>query len=184
MLAQSELATWNQAVALSNEFLGSRQRHALPAGTISIDDEGMVFTHGDGSNKIVIECTSFGDVLVGCNMMAQERSWGFVVGRTKPGKNRLTDNSFFRDRNGDFLSNITVAQIILHELTHTYYKTGIDHPWNAIRYYAEACFLFRYRKHSMEKLPYQTSGEFYAFINNLRKTHPERFSVVTPKPSS
>ena len=31
-------------------------------------------------------------------------------------------------------------------------------------YYAEAIFLLRYRNHSMERLPYQTSAEFEDFI--------------------
>ena len=173
--AQTELATWSQAVDLCNLFLKSDQRHTLPAGSITLDQQGMVYSYQGGAIRMTVKCTSFGDILVYCKMAAQERSWGFVVGRTKPRVNRLTDNSLFRYPNGAFTSNIEVAGTILHELTHIYTKSCLSNPWEVIKYYTEACFLFRYRTHSMEKLPYRTSAEFYTYIETTRKAHPDWF---------
>ena len=183
-LAQSELATWSQAVYLCNEFLKSDQRHTLPAGSIAMDERGMVYSYPGGTIKMAIKCTTFGDLVVRFKFVAQERSWGFVVGRTKPGVNRVTDNSLFRRPNGDFVPNIEVAGLILHELTHIYSGSGLSNPWDVFRYYAEACLLFRYRNHSMEKLPFKTSAEFYSYIEAIRKAHPEWFdqTPLTPPP--
>ncbi len=183
-LAQGELATWNQAVFVCNEFLKSAQRHTLPAGSFALDEQGMVYSYPGGSIRLTIKCTTFGDVLVHWNMVAQERSWGFVVGRTRPGASRLTDNSLFRQPNGAFQSNIDVAGTILHETTHIYTKDSLDNPWDVIRYYAEACFLFRYRTHSMERQPFRTTAEFSAFIAATRQAHPEWFSPTPPNPPS
>ncbi len=185
-LAKAELATWSQAIALCNEFLKSDPRQTLPPGAIAFERDSMVFNHEGGSIALAVKCTTFGDILVLSHMAAQERPWGFVVGSTKPHGGRLTDNSLFRYRNGAFVSDIGVADVILHELTHIYCKSSLDNPWEVIRYYAEACFLLRYRNHSMERLPFRTTAEFYAYIAAIRKAHPEWFSPMPaqPKPSA
>ena len=173
--AKSEWETWKSSVDLANLFLKSECRKTLPEGVITFDDEGMIFANTVTREPVRVRCTTFGDLLVKCNMIAQERCWGFVVGKVGEGNDRLTDNSLFRSPKGMPLANIEIAATILHELTHLHLKMGIDNPVNFIRYYSEAIFLFRYRTHSMERLPYNTTREFYAFIEGLRKAHPDQF---------
>ena len=183
--AKAELETWMSAVELANLFLKSEYRKTLPTGVIIMDAEGMLFTCATGGEPVRVSCTTFGDLLVKCNMIAQERSWGFVVGRIKPGSDRLTANSFFRYRDGRPQGNIEVAATILHELTHLHLKMGIDDPVNLVKYYSEAIFLLRYRSHSMERLPFNTTNEFYAFVGALKKDHPDQFFAppqVKPNP--
>lgn len=172
------LHMWSSAVELANLFLASEFRQTLPPGKISLDADGMRFTSASATMPIRVRCTTFGDLLVKFNFPAQERSWGFIVGRTPGGADRLTSNSLFRHRSGEALGNIAMADIILHELTHMHLKSGLDDPLLFIRYYAEAILLWRYRDHSMERMPFKTTSEYYAFIKAMEKNNPDRFSTA------
>ena len=116
-----------------------------------------------------VRSSDWGDMLVWFDFTAQERSDGFVVGNVKHARNRLIDNSFFKYPNGQDLSNAGMAEMTLHEITHTYYHCGTVSFTTGMRYYLEAIFLFHYRNHSMEKLPFQTSREFEEFIYGLAR---------------
>lgn len=169
----ADLKKWNDAVLLCNEFLASPARKTLPGGRVDFGGEGMVFVSGGVRLPIRIRCTTFGDLLIPFKMSAQERSDGFVVGLIPPKESRILDNSFFKYDNGRPASSANMASVILHELTHSYYRLGTVGFFQTISYYAEAIFLLRYRKHSQELLPYQTSDEFRVFI----ATQPKRKSV-------
>ncbi len=67
------------------------------------------------------------------------------------------------------MGNAEIASLTLHELTHTYYRCGTVSFEKGVMYYLEAVFLFRYRNHSMERLPFQTSAEFMEFLNSLAR---------------
>ena len=116
-----------------------------------------------------VRCSDWGDALVWFGFIAQERSDGFVVGDVKHGHNRLIDNSFFKEPDGRDLSNAGMAEMTLHEITHTYYHCGTVSFTKGVRYYLEATFLFRYQNHSMERLPMQTSREFEEFLYSLAR---------------
>lgn len=166
----NDLARWRDAVDWCNAFLESPERQTLPKGRITLSEEGMIFTTTDRQQPIRIRCTFWGDFLIPCKMAAQERSDGFVVGLVKPGESRLLDNSFFKYASGRTASSASMASLILHELTHSYLRLGtVDFP-RSISYYAEVVFLWRYRNHSQERLPYRTSAEFEAFFKRSTST--------------
>lgn len=158
------LASLAQAVAIANEFLKSDFRKTLPAGRLTLSDTGIVFKTKDRDLPLDIRCCPAGDILIPFHMVAQERASGFVVGLVKPRQHRVIDNSLFLQTNGERLPDYAIAELILHELTHCYYRLGTVSLARGIRYYAEAIFLFRYRNHSMERLPFRTSSEFEAFV--------------------
>ena len=158
------LTRWNEAVLICNAFLHSTYRKTLPEGEIVLDGNGMTFVTATGRVPIHIRCCSAGDLLIPFNMVAQERSNGFVVGKVRPKKNRELDNSLFRNLDDRPLKSHRISELVLHELTHTYFKQGTVSFFKTIAYYAESIFLFRYRSHSMEKKAFQTSKEFRAFI--------------------
>lgn len=164
------LQRWNEAVLLCNMFLESPERKTLPPGHVNFGAEGMEFVTDSVHLPIRVRCTSWSDVLIPFKMIAQERSDGFVVGLVQPKQSRLLDNSFFKQRNGKLLANAGMAQLILHELTHSYFRLGTVSFGRGISYYAESIFLFRYKNHSKERLPNQTSTEFGKFISRLRKS--------------
>jgi len=161
--AEQLIETWREAVTLANEFLLSEFNTTLPRGTLLLSEAGMTFVVNGESTPFVVRCNSSGDILLPFKMNAQERSSGFVVGTVPPKKSRVIDNSFFKDLSGRAMSAYQVASLLMHELSHVHHKLGTVSPWKSFAYYAEAIFLFRYRNHSMERLPYSTSAEFYAF---------------------
>ena len=159
----ASLERWREAVRLCNAFLQSPHRVTLPGGALRLKDDAMEFVTGDTVLPVRIKCTTWGDWVVRTSMAAQERSDGFVVGLVRPRRSRLLDNSFFKDGNGRPRSSDFMAELILHELTHSYYRCGTVSFPKTMGYYAEAIFLFRYRRHSMERLPYKTTEEFRTF---------------------
>lgn len=179
--AREALDALTSGVWLANAFLDSEFRHTLPAGRIDITEECLIYRSGSLEIPIHIRCTTFGDVLVAWDMAAQERSWGFIVGKVAGHGNRAYHNSLFYFPNGVFAGNVTVAGIILHELTHIYLGQGLDSMENSLRYYGEAVFLFRYRSHSMERAAYRTTDEYWSYITEMRRLHPQDFSSGTPK---
>ncbi len=167
---EQAVARWQEAVVICNDFLESDFRKTLPKGEIVWTDRGMSFVSGEKTVPIVIRCCAAGDLLIPFKMAAQERSDGFVVGSLPPHRNRELDNSFFKHSSTQARPSYRLAELILHELTHTYFHQGTVSLPKTIAYYAEAIFLFRYRTHSMEILPYRTSHEVSAFV----KDHFER----------
>ena len=159
-----DLKRWREAVWLCNAFLNSTNRQTLPKGEIRLQDDGMVFVTTNKEQPVNIRCTTWGDMLVWFDFTAQERSDGFVVGCVQPKHERLFDNSFLKQENGQPAPNFAMAELALHEITHTYYRCGTVSFGNGFMYYLEAIFLFRYKNHSMEKLPFQTLHEFEQFI--------------------
>lgn len=158
------LKRWNEAVRICNEFLDSGHRKTLPEGKILLAEDGMTFVSNGVRHPIHVRCCAAGDLLIPFKMIAQERSDGFVVGFLAPRSDREIDNSFFKHLSGSTQKNHEMAGLILHELTHSFLKTGTVSVSKTVRYYAESVFLFRYRKHSMEALPFATSAEFRAFV--------------------
>jgi hypothetical protein len=163
---EAALVCLREAVAIANEFLASDFRKTLPAGELVLSDDGLVFVSQGRRIPVDIRCTSWGDILIPFKMAAQERSTGFVVGSITPHEHREIDNSLFRRRSGKPQRDFEIAQLILHELTHSYYRLGTVSFTKTVAYYAEAIFLLRYRTHSMERLPFQTSREFGAFARD------------------
>ena len=150
--------------SIANDFLHSDFRKTLPNGTLFLGDDGIVFSTSGDVVPLKIKCSFAGDILIPFGMAAQERSWGFVVGTVPPGESRVLDNSLFTGPSGRLLENFEIAGMLLHELSHTYFRTGTVSFWNGLRYYGESIFLLRYRNHSMERLPFRTSSEFEAFV--------------------
>jgi hypothetical protein len=161
----SALQRWQEAIGLCNAFLSSSYRSTLPQGELQLTDDGMVYVTGHTLFPIRVRCTRWGDLVVRTSYTAQERSDGFVVGLRDPRRDRLLDNSFFKNEKGRPVSSSDIAALILHELTHSYCRVGTVSFTKAVRYYAEAVFLFRYRSHSMERLPNETTAEFWKFYN-------------------
>ena len=120
----ASLERWREAVRLCNAFLQSPHRVTLPGGALRLKDDAMEFVTGDTVLPVRIKCTTWGDWVVRTSMAAQERSDGFVVGLVRPRRSRLLDNSFFKDGNGRPRSSDFMAELILHELTHSYYRCG------------------------------------------------------------
>ncbi len=158
------LSRWREAVQLSNAFLASPYRKTLPAGELRLSDDGMEFVVGTNALPVRVRCTTWGDIVVASEFVAQERADGFVVGLAPPKRDRLFDNTFFKSRAGRPLTAGGMAAMILHEITHSYYRCGTVSFTKGVSYYAEAAFMFHYRKHSMERLPFQTSDEFTRFL--------------------
>jgi hypothetical protein len=162
------LTRLNDAVLMCNMFLHSTHRKTLPEGEIVLDGDGMTFITATERLPIHIRCSSSGDLVIAFGFTAQERSDGFVVGKLPPKKNRELDNSLFNQPSGNVKKYYQISELILHELTHTYFKQGTVSFAKTIAYYAESIFLFRYRSHSMEKLAFQTTREFLAFAKALK----------------
>jgi hypothetical protein len=114
-------------------------------------------------------------------MVAQERSDGFVVGSVAPHRHREIDNTLFKSISGQSQPNQMIADLILHELTHIYFKHGTVSLPKTVLYYGEAIFLFRYHDHSMERVPFRTSDEFWAFSKARFGTV---YRFVTPPPEA
>ena len=161
---EESLRRWQEAVSICNGFLHSSFRKTLPSGEIRFTDDGMEFVSPPSVQPCRVRCTTWGDLLVHFGYSAQERSDGFVVGRVGPIRDRRFGNSFFLNSDGTPLSNVAIAGMILHELTHSYYHVGMVAFGVGFRYYAESILLLRYRHHSMERLPFETSGEFESFV--------------------
>lgn len=100
---------------------------------------------------------------------AQERSDGFVVGRTLPRRDPLIDNSFFRHTNGQLESPQRMAALLLHELTHSVFRDGTVGLLPGLAYYAEAAVTWRYRTLTGERRAYATSEEFHHFTTSRGK---------------
>ncbi len=163
--------TWTSAVEYCNEFLTSPFRHALPAGRVVLDDSsGMRFEGTDHTWPLEVRSTSWGDLVLWSGFQAQEREYGFTVGECPPERDRVADNSLFRDAHGYAMEADVVAGVILHEATHVVSGEGALGFWKSASYYCEAVFLFRYGPtHSDERLAYGTGEEYDAFIRSVAR---------------
>ena len=180
----AELKRWREAVAICNLFLDSPNRKTLPKGRVRLTEDGMEFVANGVVQPARVRCSDWGDVLVWFDFTAQERSDGFVVGNVKHGRNRLIDNSFFKLPDGRDLSNAGMAELALHEMTHTYYHCGTVSFTKGVMYYLEATFLFRYQNHSMERLPMQTSREFEEFLYSMARAAQKSNAPKTNAPAN
>lgn len=166
------VATWTGAVARCNEFLASPYRHALPEGRVVLDDaRGMRFESDGRAWPLEVRSTSWGDLVLGFGFQAQERTYGFTVGECPPERDRVADNSLFRDSRGRVMDADLVADLLLHETTHVVSGEGALGFWKSFTYYCEAFFLFRYGPtHSDERRAYGTGEEYHAFIQSVGRT--------------
>lgn len=159
------LELWGEALELANRFLASGYRETLDAGHFELTDDGMLYLTADASYPLSVRVTTWGNLCLSTGFEAQERSWGFVVGERGAGS-ALIANSLFRvpdsARDSEFLwrGPGSLAELILHETTHTVFAVGTVSFWKGFTYYLEAIFLFRYSNHSAERLPFATSAEF------------------------
>ena len=147
------------AVVIANAFLGSDARRTLPPGRLEWRGDRLAFVHPEGEVVVDIRRTTFGDLVESFGFEAQERSDGFVVGARGEGDPRLA-NSLFVSSFGGPKDVRWIAELILHELTHTYCGDGTVSLCGTLAYYAEAIFLLRYDDHSAERRPYATTAEF------------------------
>jgi len=161
--SDAALARWQAAVELSNVFLASPWRRTLPVGKFLLSDEGMIFQSDAGEWPVHVRVTMVGDLCARFGFSAQERSDGFVVGRTLPRRDAVMDNTFFRHTDGKFASPQTIAGLLLHELTHSVFREGTVGFWPGFAYYAEAAVTWRYRTLSGERRAFATSEEFHNF---------------------
>lgn len=161
------LANWTAAVELANGFLASPLRQTLPPGRLELHEEGMVFHAEERAWPIRVRCTAWGDLCLLTGFIAQERSWGFVVGKEDPGADRVIDNSFLRNADGGIASAADIASLLLHETTHVVLRQGTVSFWKGFAYYLEVIFLFRYENHSAERQPYSTNREFAQYLQSL-----------------
>ena len=179
--ASTSMVRWDRALQLCNDFLNSPERITLPRGKLSLAENGMEFKNRDTVIPMPVSCTTWGDVV--CRWyVAQERSEGFVVGFVTPKLNRVLDNTFFKQGNGKPRPPQNMAELILHELTHSYYRVGTVSFFKGLRYYAEAALLWRYRGHTMERLPRKTTAEFWKFYRRTSARKPSHGSTMVLKP--
>ena len=164
------IARWNEAVALANGFLASPHRHTLPPGRFELGEDGMIFTSEDRVWPITVRSTAWGDLCLLTGFIAQERSWGFVVGKEEPGADRVIDNSFLRNAGGGIANAQDIASLLLHETTHMVLRQGTIGFWKGVAYYLEAICLVRYDDHSAEREPYATTREFAAYLQDLARS--------------
>jgi hypothetical protein len=158
------IARWTEGVALANDFLVSIHRETLPPGRFELGDDGMTFSSAGCVWPITVRSTAWGDLCLLTGFIAQERSWGFVVGKENPGADRVIDNSFLRNPDGAIASAPDIASLLLHETTHVVLRQGTVGFWKGFAYYLEVIFLFRYEDHSAERQPYATTREFAEFL--------------------
>lgn len=156
------LVLWQQAVERANAFLQSEARQTLPPSNLVLQAEGMEFRSQAGSWPLQVRSTWWGDLTVDFGFEAQERSDGFVVGSRGEGPEILA-NSFFREPSGHWRDPDSMAELILHEITHVVYKKGTVGFFPGVAYYLEVIFTFSTVDHSAEELPYATSREFWRF---------------------
>ena len=167
--AEQALELWRQGIELANGFLASEHRTILAPGRIELDETGMRYVTADDVQPIEVRQTTWGSICLTFGFDAQERSWGFVVGGRGEG-DALYANSLFLDAGDDWRHPALVASLVLHELTHTVEGVGTVGFWKGFAYYMEAIFLFRYRNHSDERLPYATTEEFLNWVREADRS--------------
>ena len=141
---QATVARWREAVLIANDFLASTWRQTLPSGRFELDDAaGMTFVTKFGSWPIAVRCTTWGDLCVATGFAAQEREDGFVIGEQGRERDRCVDNSLFLDGEDSRNGAPEIAELILHETTHTVWREGTVGFWNGVAYYLEAVFLLQ-----------------------------------------
>jgi hypothetical protein len=105
-------------------------------------------------------CTTMG-------FAAQERTDGFAIGKAPPHRQVVTDNTFFRTREGREQPPPGMASLLLHEVTHQVLRDGTVNVPKSVAYYAEAIMLLRSRTLTAERRPYATSEEFGRFMHSI-----------------
>ena len=161
------LRRWREALELANAFLDSPQRETLPAGRFELDRRrGMRFATAEASYPLRVRFTMWGDWVVAVGSVAQERSDGFVVGRSRSDpRDVAVDNSMFYDHRGRPREPAMLARLILHETAHVVLGVGTVGTCSSLWYYAEVALAWRtHNEHSAERLPRQVDRELDAYL--------------------
>ncbi len=163
--AVTALVRWKRGIDSANDFLASDFSQTLPAGRFQLAGDGMRFVTEDAVYPIGVHVLPMS---IPFGPDAQERSWGFVIGRKGDG-DPLYANSMFRDDGCDWMHTIHVGGLVLHETAHVVFDVGTVGFWKGVAYYLEQIFLLRYRTHSAERLPFAVTDEYYAWVSETRE---------------
>lgn len=166
---EQAVALFEDAVDLANEFLASDACRTLPHGRYYWGADGsLLFLDGKEVWPIVVQNSFTGNIVTWSGFRAQERDDGFAVGSRPPKDHPAIDNSMFREVRGDWQSVDSVARLILHETTHTWWGHGTVGYWNTVLYYGEVIFTWRTNDHSAERRPHGIDHEFYFWRERAR----------------
>ena len=155
------LGRWELAVERANAFLLSEHNTLMPRGSFELLGPGLVFRTDQQDWEVTIRNTWFGDVVVASGFIAQERSWGFVVGEVGSGED-LVANTLFRTSLDAPRSADGMAELILHETAHQVFEVGTLDFSRTIRYYWFSLFQ-DHSGHPDEEKPNAVSAEFSVF---------------------
>jgi hypothetical protein len=159
----SRLSTLRDAVDLVNRFVASPWNHSFPLLRLELRDDGFHFVDPTGSRPYKVFCSSWGDFILSIGGAAQALEGGFVVGKRKPCRSRVCDNSLFVRSDGTEREAGSVARTIVHEAAHTLHRRGTIGFGRSVLYLLEAIFLLRSRTHSAERRPRAVTEEFFLF---------------------
>jgi len=152
---------WETSVERANAFLLSDTNTLMPRGSYELLGSGLVFRTDAQDWEVTIRNTWFGDVVVASGFVAQERSWGFVVGEVGVGED-IVANSLFYDYLGEPRSADGMAELILHETAHQVFDVGTLDFTGTMHYYWFSLFK-DHSGHPDEKGPNAVSAEFAKF---------------------
>ncbi|MFK5956437.1 MAG: hypothetical protein QM477_08350 [Planctomycetota bacterium] len=152
---------WESAVERANAFLLSDSNTLMPRGSYELLGSGLVYRTDKQDWEVTIRNTWFGDVVVATGFIAQERSWGFVVGEVGKGED-LIANSLFRTSLDEPRSADDMANLILHETAHQVFDVGTLDFLGTMHYYWYSLF-DSHSKHPDEQDPNAVSAEFTKF---------------------
>lgn len=152
---------WETSVARANAFLLSEHNTLMPKGSYELLGSGLVFRTGAQDWEVTIRNTWFGDVVVASGYIAQERSWGFVVGEVGDGED-IVANSLFVNSLGSPRSADGMARLILHETAHQVFDVGTLDFTGTLHYYWYSLFE-NHSGHPDEEMPNAVSREFGQF---------------------
>ena len=128
------IVRWETAVERANAFLLSEHNTLMPRGSYELLGSGLVFRTEQQDWEVTIRNTWFGDVVVASGFVAQERSWGFVVGEVGEGED-IVANTLFLTNQGGTRSADAMASLILHETAHQVFEVGTLDFFKTMHYY-------------------------------------------------
>lgn len=150
---------WHEAVTLVNQFLAEQPVWELPPFRLRHDPAGMRLVTEEGEQGFAVACTSWGNLVTLAGFTAQERSWGFVVGKQGDGDDVLA-NSFLQSSMG-LRSVASLGGLILHEAVHTIEGSGTVSFWSGLRYYLLTPIYGGAQRHPHERLAYEVEARFH-----------------------
>lgn len=152
---------WESSVERANAFLLSEHNTLMPRGSYELLGSGLVYRTDQQDWEVTIRNTWFGDVVVASGFIAQERSWGFVVGEVGSGED-LVANSLFRTILDAPRSADGMASLILHETAHQVFDVGTLDFFGTVHYYWYSLFE-HHSGHPDEAMPNAVSNQFANF---------------------